>query len=86
MSAERLAMRKIREVLRLHFECGIKNGRKIAQATQLGKTTVYDYLNRAIAVGLTEWWKIAPLDESQLEEVEAEQGLDHVEAHEDKAL
>jgi len=25
-------------------------------------------------------------DESQLEEVEAEQGLDHVEAHEDKAL
>lgn len=62
-------MRKIREVLRLHFECRIKNGRKIAQATQLGKTTVYDYLNRAIAVGLTEWWNIGPLDESQLEQL-----------------
>jgi len=69
MSAERLAMRKIREVLRLHFECGIKNGRKIAQATELGKTTVYDYLNRATAVGLSEWSKIAPLDEAELEQL-----------------
>jgi DNA-binding transcriptional regulator LsrR (DeoR family) len=44
-------MRKVREVLRLHFECGRKQ-REIARSCAIGAGTVSDYLKRARAAGL----------------------------------
>ncbi len=44
-------MRKIEEVLRLHFECG-RNNREIAQSVQASPTTVGDYLRRAKLAGI----------------------------------
>jgi transposase len=41
-------MRKIEEVLRLHFECGRSN-RQIAAAVSIARSTVSDYLRRAQA-------------------------------------
>ncbi|KVW86367.1 hypothetical protein WK99_18320 [Burkholderia ubonensis] len=45
-------MRKIREVLRLHFECG-RNQREIAEAVGTSTTTVWQYLRRTRLVGLS---------------------------------
>ena len=39
-------MRQIREVLRLHLECG-RTKREIARALNMAPTTVWDYLRRA---------------------------------------
>lgn len=46
MGQEGLSMRKIREILRLKFGCGLSN-RQIARATGCGASTVFDYLSRA---------------------------------------
>ena len=51
MPAERLSMRKIREVLRLSAQ-GLST-RQIAQSLELGRTTVWQYLKRAEARGIT---------------------------------
>jgi transposase len=51
-------MRKVREVLRLKWEQGLSN-RAIAASCRLSSATVYEYVNRARAAGLT--W---PLDSS----------------------
>ncbi len=57
-------MRKIGEVLRLKSR-GMNN-REIARSTGAGKTTVYEYLARAEAAGLS--WPLPPeLDEAALE-------------------
>ena len=58
MPAERLSMRKIKEVLRL--SCGGKlSGRIVARSCDIGRTTVREYLYRAKAAGLSwplpEW-------------------------------
>ena len=58
-------MRKIEEVLRLHFECGRSN-REIARAVRASPTTVADYLRRAHLAGLT-WPLNADLSERVLE-------------------
>jgi transposase len=50
--AERLSMRKVREVLRLKFECG-RSHAEIAASAAIGESTVGDYLARARKVGLT---------------------------------
>ena len=55
-------MRKIKEVLRLHFESGLGQ-RPIGRCLKLSRTTVGDYLRRARAAGLT--W---PLPESLTEQ------------------
>lgn len=52
MPAERIAMRRIREVLRLKHECDLSYG-QIAQALRLSKGTVSNYLTRAEAAGIT---------------------------------
>ena len=52
MPAERIAMRRIREVLRLKHECDLSYG-QIAQALRLSKGTVSNYLIRAEAAGIT---------------------------------
>lgn len=58
-------MRKIKEVLRLHFELGMGQ-RKIARSCAISQSTVHDYLKAAAAAGvrwpLTEGW-----EESRLE-------------------
>ena len=65
MPAERLSMRKIKEILRLKFELGLKN-REIARSCLIPHTTVANYLRRARDAGLT--WPLPPdLDEGTLE-------------------
>jgi transposase len=58
-------MRKVREVLRLHFECGCKH-RQIAAACSLSPSTVSDYLNRAERVGFT-WDQASVLSDAEVE-------------------
>lgn len=50
-------MRKIEEVLRLHYACDRSN-REIARAVGIGRATVSDYLRRAQAAGLG--WPLPP--------------------------
>ena len=51
MPQERLSVRKIREVIRLHFEAGLSN-RAAARACRVSNSTVGDYLERAKQAGL----------------------------------
>ena len=51
MSQERLPVRKIREVLRLHHEAGLSN-RAIARVCKVSNNTVGEYLARAEYTGL----------------------------------
>lgn len=65
MPAERLPMRQVREVLRLHHVCG-QSGHRIAQAVGISRYTVAEYLRRAAVVGIT--WPVPPeLDDAALE-------------------
>lgn len=65
MPAKRLSMRKIREVLRLKWACGLSN-RQIAKTRSMGRTAVGEYLRRARAAGLS--WPLAEeLDDAELE-------------------
>ena len=58
-------MRKVREVLRLKFECG-RSHAEIAASTAIGETTVGDYLARARKVGLT-WDDAQNLTDAEVE-------------------
>jgi transposase len=58
-------MRRIREVLRLHFEAKL-NERQIAKICSVGKGTVRRYLKRIAAAGLS-WPLPADLDDATLE-------------------
>jgi transposase len=62
---KRLPMRRIREVLRLHFEAKL-NERQIAKICSVGKGTVRRYLKRIAAAGLS-WPLPADLDDATLE-------------------
>lgn len=62
MSQERLSMRKIREILRLKWECQLSQ-RAIARSCRISRSTVSEYVRRAEAAGLS--W---PLPESLSEE------------------
>ena len=64
--AERLSMRKIKEILRLRFELGLGN-RQIARSCLIKHSTVADYLRRAVAASLDRWPLPAELDETELE-------------------
>lgn len=66
MPAEKVAMRKVQEVLRLREACGLSQ-RQIAVSCQLSRTTVAGYLQRAAVAGLT-WSEAAALDERTLEQ------------------
>jgi hypothetical protein len=59
-------MRKIKEVLRLKFECGLSE-RQIARSCQISRTTVTDYLRRA-TISKLKWPEAAALGEVQLVE------------------
>ena len=52
MPAERLSMRKVREVLRLKHELGLSY-RAISDATGIGKTAAAEYVHRAAVIGIT---------------------------------
>jgi transposase len=58
-------MRKIKDVLRLHYEAGLRQ-RAIARSLGTSHTTVGDYLQRAARAGLS-WPLAADLDEARLE-------------------
>jgi hypothetical protein len=57
MAAERIPMRKLREVLRLRLACGL-SGRAIAQSCRLSGSTVSCYLGRIAVAKLT--WSLPP--------------------------
>ena len=59
-------MRKLKEVLRLHFELGLGQ-RQIAHSCAVGQTTVHEYLKRAEAAGVT-WPLPEGWDDRRLEE------------------
>jgi transposase len=58
-------MRKIKEVLRLHYERGL-SAREIARSLDVGRGTIGNYLDRAQRVGLS-WPLPSELDEATLE-------------------
>ena len=65
MTAKRLSMRKIQEVLRLKWERGLSN-RQIAKSCSTSRSTVSEYVSRAEAAGLS--WPLPPeMDEGRLE-------------------
>jgi len=51
MPAERLSMRKVRDVLRLKHTLGM-SFRRISEATGIGKTVVGEYVRRAGVIGI----------------------------------
>ena len=57
MTAERLTMRKIREIARLHFSLA-QSGRAIARACNVSPATVQDYLGRLRVAQLG--WPLPP--------------------------
>ncbi|MFN2123618.1 MAG: IS21 family transposase [Candidatus Promineifilaceae bacterium] len=59
-------MRKIREVLRLKFECNLSN-RQIAESAHIARSTVGDYVQRAKAAQLS-WPLPEAMDDTQLEQ------------------
>lgn len=65
MPRKRVAMRKIKEILRLKHACGLSE-RQIAESCRIGKTTVGEYLQRAEAANLS-WPLPTELDEVALE-------------------
>lgn len=67
MSAKRLSMRKINEVLRLKWESGLSH-RQIAKSCQTSRSTVSEYVSRAEAAGLS-WPLSSEMDEEKLEQL-----------------
>jgi transposase len=65
MPAERLSMRKVREVLHLKHALGLSY-RKISAATGAGKTQASDYVRRAALAGIT-WPVPEGMDDAALE-------------------
>jgi len=68
VAQQRLAMHKIKAILRLHLLGEIKSARRIGLAVGVGKTAVAECLRRATAAGLGEWTQIERLDETSLEQ------------------
>jgi len=56
MAKERLSMRKIREILRLKYECHLTD-RQIAKSCLVARSTVASYLSRTKSAGLK--WPLA---------------------------
>jgi transposase len=65
MPTKRLTMRKIREVLRLRFDCNLPFT-QIATSCDIGRSTVFDYLQRFEAAELG-WPLPANIDDGELE-------------------
>lgn len=66
MPAERLSMRKMREVLRLKWALG-RSARQVAGSVGMARSTVGEYLRRAETAGLS-WREVETLTDGELEE------------------
>lgn len=66
MAAERLEMRSVRDVLRLHFMFG-QSPRVIAKSLGCGRTTVRDYLSRLSKSNLQNWEEIEKISDDEIE-------------------
>ena len=62
MPQEGLSMRKVKEVLRLRFDLGLRQD-QIARSCSIGQATVHRYLERATAAGLS--WPLPPIYEGE---------------------
>lgn len=67
MPTKRLTMRKIREILRLKYDCKLTFG-QIATSCGIGRTTVSDYLKRFEA-SLLQWPLSSDIDDTKLEQL-----------------
>ena len=65
MPNKRLPMRKIKEILRLKYVCGLSE-REIAQSCRVTRSTVGNYLRRAAAAKVT-WQMAKGLNETELQ-------------------
>ena len=65
MARKRIRMKKIREVLRLHFECKLSN-RQIGSAVRKSKGSIFNCLNRFKESGL-RWPLPEQITDSELE-------------------
>ena len=66
MAAERLGMRKTREILRQKWELGLSH-RKVARSLGVGVGTVSEVVTRAVVAGLSSWALVQGLDDGALE-------------------
>lgn len=66
MAQERLSMRKIKEILRLKYHCGLSH-RQIAHGCKVARSTVSDYLWHAEQAGIG-WVEAEPMQERELKE------------------
>jgi len=66
MATARLSMRKLKEILRLKYDQGLTH-RQIASALGVSGGAVGSVSVRAQALGMTDWAKLEPLDETALE-------------------
>ncbi|MFC1816517.1 hypothetical protein ACFL0M_11420 [Thermodesulfobacteriota bacterium] len=67
MPAERLTMRKTKEVFRLKFDCQLSN-RKIAESCMIARSTVAEYLFRFQQAALS-WPLPEAMDDARLEDL-----------------
>lgn len=65
MSKRKLPMRKIKEVLRMKWSCGISE-RRIATSCHISRSTVADCIGRAVAAGLS-WPLPDNMDDTRLD-------------------
>ena len=65
MAAERVSMRKTKEILRLYFGMRLRK-RQVARSCNISHSTVADYIRRAEAAGIG-WPLPEELDEAMLE-------------------
>lgn len=66
MTAERMAMRKIREVLRIKIQNKMSDA-WAARSVGCARSTIADYVTRAKKAGLDSWEKIEPMSETELD-------------------
>ncbi len=67
MAQERVSMRKIKEILRLRYDLGLRQD-QIARSCNIGQSTVHRYLERFAAAGVS-WPLPAECDETHLEKL-----------------
>ena len=67
MAQEKVSMRKIREILRLRYDLGLRQD-QIARSCNIGQSTVHRYLERFAATGLG-WPPPTECDDARLEKL-----------------
>ena len=55
VAQQRLSVRKIKDLLRLHLVGGVSSRRQLGRTVGCGKTAVTDCLRRAAVAGLNAW-------------------------------